>query len=55
MTDPMTPPAEIDPPLQPQPEIDPAGTPDEMPPLQPGENDGGAPMPPQHGHGEALT
>ena len=58
MTDPMTPPtppAEIDPPLQPQPEIDPACAPDEMPPLQPGENDGGAPMPPQHGHGEALT
>lgn len=50
---PMTP--EIDPSPIPQPEIDPAGTPDEVPAPQPGENDGSAPMQPQHGHGPTLS
>lgn len=45
MTDP-TPQPEITPPSPspPQPEIDPAGTPDEVPP-QPGENDGAGDRP----------
>ncbi len=62
MTDPTPPdslppmqPPEIDPTPSDAPEVDPGNAPQEIPPPQPGVNDGTAPISPQHGRADVQS